>query len=55
MCIRDSIVMFAEKTYNAFEPVEHTKRGKERDVYKRQGLKWMKYCVSTDSSTCAAI
>ena len=25
------IVMFAEKTYNAFEPVGHTKRGKERD------------------------
>ena len=24
------IVMFAEKTYNAFEPVGHTKRGKER-------------------------
>ena len=25
------IVMFAEKTYNAFEPVGHTKRGKERE------------------------
>ena len=25
------IVMFAEKTYNAFEPVEHTKRRKERE------------------------
>ena len=24
------IVMFAEKTYNAFEPAGHTKRGKER-------------------------
>ena len=25
------IVMFAEKTYNAFEPVGHTKRRKERE------------------------
>ena len=25
------IVMFAEKTYNAFEPVGHTKRGKESE------------------------
>ena len=25
------IVMFAEKTYNAFEPVGYTKRGKERE------------------------
>jgi len=25
------IVMFEEKTYNAFEPVGHTKRGKERE------------------------
>ena len=25
------IVMFAEKTYNAFELVGHTKRGKERE------------------------
>ena len=25
------IVMFAGKTYNAFEPVGHTKRGKERE------------------------
>ena len=25
------IVMFAEKTYNAFEAVGHTKRGKERE------------------------
>ena len=25
------IVMFAEKTYNAFEPVGHTKRVKERE------------------------
>ena len=25
------IVMFAEKTYNAFKPVGHTKRGKERE------------------------
>ncbi|MGG6492066.1 UNVERIFIED_CONTAM: hypothetical protein NY603_03655 [Bacteroidetes bacterium 56_B9] len=25
------IVMFAEKTYNAFESVGHTKRGKERE------------------------
>ena len=29
------IVMFAEKTYNAFEPVGHTKRRKERENHEK--------------------